>query len=222
MRASFAAFKELTARFPDSQYYEDSIMRMKYLNNALGDVRGQGRALLLQPRRLHRGGQSRAGAISSTIRRRRPTRMRSTCWREATTSWGCRSSPTTRGRSSPRRSPTASTSKGVARQAVVAVLVAAGHDLRRAGHRRARDQAVVEVLVIQRLRDSRAPVIPRCSSPPQSPQEMRLRRLRRACAASAAAPARSAGRRACRPAAGRRSSARRDRSRCGSAARRPA
>jgi outer membrane protein assembly factor BamD len=36
MRASFAAFKELTARFPESQYYDDSIMRMKYLNNALG------------------------------------------------------------------------------------------------------------------------------------------------------------------------------------------
>jgi len=26
----------LTARFPESQYYEDSILRMKYLNNALG------------------------------------------------------------------------------------------------------------------------------------------------------------------------------------------
>ena len=36
MRASFAAFKELTARYPESQYYEDSILRMKYLNNALG------------------------------------------------------------------------------------------------------------------------------------------------------------------------------------------
>ena len=36
MRASFSAFKELTTRFPESQYYEDSIMRMKYLNNALG------------------------------------------------------------------------------------------------------------------------------------------------------------------------------------------
>jgi len=36
MRASFAAFKELTTRFPESQYYEDSILRMKYLNNALG------------------------------------------------------------------------------------------------------------------------------------------------------------------------------------------
>jgi outer membrane protein assembly factor BamD len=36
MRASFAAFKELTTRFPESQYYDDSIMRMKYLNNALG------------------------------------------------------------------------------------------------------------------------------------------------------------------------------------------
>jgi len=36
MRASFSAFKELTTRFPESQYYEDSILRMKYLNNALG------------------------------------------------------------------------------------------------------------------------------------------------------------------------------------------
>jgi outer membrane protein assembly factor BamD len=36
MRSSFAAFKELTTRYPESQYYDDSIMRMKYLNNALG------------------------------------------------------------------------------------------------------------------------------------------------------------------------------------------
>ncbi len=36
MKSSFAAFKELTARFPDSQYYQDSIARMRYLNNALG------------------------------------------------------------------------------------------------------------------------------------------------------------------------------------------
>jgi outer membrane protein assembly factor BamD len=35
MRASFAAFKELTTRFPDSQYYQDSIARMRYLNNAM-------------------------------------------------------------------------------------------------------------------------------------------------------------------------------------------
>lgn len=35
MRASFAAFKELTTRFPDSQYYQDSIARMNYLNNAM-------------------------------------------------------------------------------------------------------------------------------------------------------------------------------------------
>ena len=36
MRSSFAAFKELSRRYPESQYYDDSIMRMKYLNNALG------------------------------------------------------------------------------------------------------------------------------------------------------------------------------------------
>ena len=35
MRSAFAAFKDLTARFPDSRYYEDSIMRMRYLGNAL-------------------------------------------------------------------------------------------------------------------------------------------------------------------------------------------
>ncbi|MCC7325222.1 MAG: outer membrane protein assembly factor BamD [Burkholderiales bacterium] len=35
MRNSFAAFKELTSRFPDSQYYQDSIARMRYLNNAM-------------------------------------------------------------------------------------------------------------------------------------------------------------------------------------------
>jgi outer membrane protein assembly factor BamD len=35
MRNSFAAFKELTARFPESQYYQDSIARMRYLNNAM-------------------------------------------------------------------------------------------------------------------------------------------------------------------------------------------
>lgn len=35
MRASFAAFKELTTKFPDSQYYQDSIARMRYLNNAM-------------------------------------------------------------------------------------------------------------------------------------------------------------------------------------------
>lgn len=36
MRSSFAAFKELTTKFPDSQYYQDSLARMRYLNNAMG------------------------------------------------------------------------------------------------------------------------------------------------------------------------------------------
>ena len=35
MRASFAAFKELTTRFPESQYYQDSVARMRYLTNAM-------------------------------------------------------------------------------------------------------------------------------------------------------------------------------------------
>lgn len=35
MRASFAAFKELTSRFPESQYYQDSMARMRYLTNAM-------------------------------------------------------------------------------------------------------------------------------------------------------------------------------------------
>ena len=37
MRSSFAAFKELTSRFPDSQYYQDSIARMRYLENAMSE-----------------------------------------------------------------------------------------------------------------------------------------------------------------------------------------
>ena len=61
MRESFAAFKELVAKFPDSQYAEDSIERMRYLTNALATLRGEGRPLLLQPRRLRRRGQPRAG-----------------------------------------------------------------------------------------------------------------------------------------------------------------
>jgi outer membrane protein assembly factor BamD len=35
MRSSFAAFKELTDKFPESQYYQDSIARMRYLENAM-------------------------------------------------------------------------------------------------------------------------------------------------------------------------------------------
>ncbi len=36
MRDSFAAFKELTQKFPESRYAEDSLARMRYLTNALG------------------------------------------------------------------------------------------------------------------------------------------------------------------------------------------
>jgi hypothetical protein len=35
MRSSFAAFKELTAKFPESQYYQDSLARMRFLNNSM-------------------------------------------------------------------------------------------------------------------------------------------------------------------------------------------
>jgi outer membrane protein assembly factor BamD len=36
MRESFAAFKDLVKKFPDSKYAEDSADRMRYLSNALG------------------------------------------------------------------------------------------------------------------------------------------------------------------------------------------
>ena len=36
MRESFAAFKELVQRFPDSRYAEDGKQRMRYLTNAIG------------------------------------------------------------------------------------------------------------------------------------------------------------------------------------------
>ncbi|MCC7040896.1 MAG: outer membrane protein assembly factor BamD [Burkholderiales bacterium] len=35
MRSSFAAFKELSTKFPDSQYTQDALARMRYLNNAM-------------------------------------------------------------------------------------------------------------------------------------------------------------------------------------------
>jgi outer membrane protein assembly factor BamD len=35
MKASFAAFKDLTTRFPESQYFQDATTRMRYLNNAM-------------------------------------------------------------------------------------------------------------------------------------------------------------------------------------------
>jgi len=36
MRESFAAFKELVQRFPDSRYADDANLRMRYLSNAIG------------------------------------------------------------------------------------------------------------------------------------------------------------------------------------------
>jgi outer membrane protein assembly factor BamD len=36
MRESFAAFRELTQRFPESRYFDDAQSRMRYLTNALG------------------------------------------------------------------------------------------------------------------------------------------------------------------------------------------
>ena len=36
MRESFAAFKELVQRFPDSRYTQDAELRMRYLTNAIG------------------------------------------------------------------------------------------------------------------------------------------------------------------------------------------
>jgi outer membrane protein assembly factor BamD len=36
MRESFAAFKELVQKFPQSRYTEDAQTRMRYLSNALG------------------------------------------------------------------------------------------------------------------------------------------------------------------------------------------
>src|SRR5215831_5830151 len=35
-KESFGAFKELVTRFPDSKYAEDSVVRMRFLTNALG------------------------------------------------------------------------------------------------------------------------------------------------------------------------------------------
>ena len=81
MRESFAAFKELVAQVPGQPVLPRTRVDAHALPvNALAHLRGQRRALLLQPRRVRRGGEPRAGGAGRTIRGRRPTRTRSTSW----------------------------------------------------------------------------------------------------------------------------------------------
>ena len=73
-KESFGAFRELVTRFPDSKYAEDSIERMQLSDQCARGIRGPGRALLLQPRRLRSRGEPRAGhadQLSEDARERR-------------------------------------------------------------------------------------------------------------------------------------------------------
>ena len=83
MRESFAAFKELVAKFPDSRYAAGCRRPDALPHELARALRGQGRALLLQSRRLRRRDQPRAGGARRPIRARRRTRTRSTCSRES-------------------------------------------------------------------------------------------------------------------------------------------
>ena len=60
MRESYAAFKDMVAKFPDSRYAPDARDRMRYLINALAMYDVHVAAVLLQPRRLRRRGEPRA------------------------------------------------------------------------------------------------------------------------------------------------------------------
>ena len=77
MRESFAAFKELVAKFPDSRYAEDASARMRYLTNALGMYEVHV-ARYYYNRGAYVAAANRAQAALVTIRRRRRTSTRST------------------------------------------------------------------------------------------------------------------------------------------------
>ncbi len=146
-----------TTRFPESQYYQDSIARMRYLNNAIGTYEVNV-ARYYYKRGAYIAAANRAqGALlnfpqtpSNERGARRPARR-------ATRSWAWRSSPTIRGRSSPRRSRKASTSTGVTDKPWWQFWSPQDTTLRRAGHRRARDQAVVAVLGFDAVAPADAP-----------------------------------------------------------------
>ena len=78
MRESFAAFKDLATRFPESRYAEDAQARHALPFQCARHVRSARRAVLLQPRRLHRGDQSRAGCADELPADGCPTSRRST------------------------------------------------------------------------------------------------------------------------------------------------
>jgi outer membrane protein assembly factor BamD len=134
MRASFSAFKELTTRFPESQYYEDAILRMKYLNNALGTYevkvaryyfnRGDVRRRV-QPR-AELAGQQPADAVECGCARRHGGQLRQAGAAPARQRLPADSRQDVSGQQVRDR---------LDREAVVAVLVPAGHDVRRLSHR---------------------------------------------------------------------------------------
>ncbi len=79
-RESFEAFKELVARFPDSQYAEDANARMRYLVNSMACRRSAHRPLL-----FGRGAYVAAINRAQDVVRQYPadagdSRRRCTCW----------------------------------------------------------------------------------------------------------------------------------------------
>ncbi len=80
MRESFLAFKELVDEVPGQPLRAGRDRPDALPDEFPRDVRGEGRALLLQSRRVRRGGQSCAGVRSSLSADAGRTRTRSTSW----------------------------------------------------------------------------------------------------------------------------------------------
>ncbi len=131
MRARSPRSRSSPRKFPESQYYQDSIARMRYLTNAMAHLRGEGGPLLLQPRRLRGGRQPRAGGarqVSADAGEREGARHPAQELREARPDAAGRRLAAILAKTFPE-------SRYVdrwSRQAVVAVLAEGG--LRRAGH----------------------------------------------------------------------------------------
>ena len=93
-RESFAAFKEVVTRFPDSKYAPDAQARMRYLVNALASHEVMSRAIT--QREAYLAAANRAHTPSSITRRRpRPKKRSCWCWRTTGSAWPICATPPT-------------------------------------------------------------------------------------------------------------------------------
>ena len=147
MRSSFAAFKELTSRFPDSQYYQDSIARMRYLNNAMGTYEVNV-AMYYYRRGAYVAAVNRAQGALLNFPQTPSNERALDVLRNGYQKLGMVQLADDSREDSRQDLPGEQIYRRHSRAAVVEVLVERGKELRRAGDRRARDEALVAVLGI--------------------------------------------------------------------------